>query len=130
MLKIPGQIYDAMRNHSEACAPEEACGLLAADRHGALRMVYCLTNNRHSPSEYTIDPLEHFKAMQHAEANGWHLAGAFHSHPAGDAYPSSIDQAQAMEPEWVYVIVGSDRTVRAYRLGGGSVTAVPLEVEV
>ncbi|MFZ0493277.1 MAG: M67 family metallopeptidase, partial [Acidimicrobiia bacterium] len=111
-MQVPGQIYDAILNHAEACAPEEACGLLAADAVGALRMVYCLTNVQHSTAAYTIDPEEHFKAMRHAEANGWHLAGAFHSHPDAEPYPSATDRALATEPDWVYMIAGKGRKVR------------------
>jgi len=127
MLRIPNEIYHAILNHAEACAPEEACGLLAADAAGSLRMVYCLTNVQHSTVAYTIDPEEHYKAMRHAEANGWHLAGAFHSHPDAEPYPSATDRALAMEPDWVYVITGRARMMRAYRLDGGSVVEVPLE---
>jgi proteasome lid subunit RPN8/RPN11 len=92
-------------------------------------MVYCLTNIQHSSVSYTIDPEEHFRAMRHAEAKGWHLAGAFHSHPGGEPYPSATDRALAAEPDWVYLIAGGRKMVRAYRLGGGSVVEVPLEIE-
>jgi proteasome lid subunit RPN8/RPN11 len=128
-LRVPAQILDAIQNHAESCAPEEACGLLASDGQGAFKMVYCLTNSQHSPSAYTVDPVEHFRAMRHAEMNGWHLSGVFHSHPLGDPFPSATDRALAMEPEWVYLIAGSDGTIRAYHLRAGSVEEVPIEVE-
>jgi proteasome lid subunit RPN8/RPN11 len=127
---MPRQIRDAIVAHADVCAPEEACGLLAADESGHLVMVYCLTNIEHSPVAYTIDPAEHFHSMQHAESNGWHLAGAFHSHPGSDAFPSATDLRLASEPEWVYVIVGRDQTVRAYRVDGGSVIEMTLEIEM
>lgn len=96
--------------HSLFCFPEEACGLLAADEQGRWRMAYCLSNADRSPSSYALDPQEHFHALRHAEACGWHLAGVFHSHPAGPAHPSPTDVARALEPDWLYVVVSlSDR---------------------
>ncbi len=85
-MEVPAEIRRAMVAHAAFCLPDEACGLLAADAAGLLRMTY--------------------RALRHAEARGWHLAGVFHSHPGGPAYPSPTDIAQALEPEWLYVVVG------------------------
>jgi proteasome lid subunit RPN8/RPN11 len=104
-MHLPDEIRRAMIAHARFTAPEEACGLLAADAHGALRMVYCLTNTDHSPVAFTLDPTEHYRSLRHAEARGWHLAGVFHSHPGSAAYPSPTDIAGALEPEWLYVVV-------------------------
>jgi [CysO sulfur-carrier protein]-S-L-cysteine hydrolase len=126
---VPRDIHDAIVTHAHACRPEEACGLVAADADGVLTMAYCLTNTQHSPTAYTIDPEEHFRALRHAESSGWHLAGVFHSHPHSDPYPSPIDRRLAPDPDWVYLIVGQEGTLRGYRLQGGSVTEVSLEIE-
>ncbi len=118
-----------MSAHSLFCLPEEGCGLLVADEEGRLRMAYCLSNADHSPSKYTLDPQEHFRALRHAEACGWHLAGVFHSHPGGPAHPSPTDVARALEPEWLYVVVGlADRDapeVRGYWIRDGKVEEEP-----
>ena len=104
-MDMPEQVRDAMIAHARFCYPEEACGLLACDPDGRVRMVYALTNAEHSPVAYTVDPAEHLKAMRHAERNGWELAGVFHSHTHSPAYPSPTDVARAVEPDWVYVLV-------------------------
>jgi len=129
-LALPAQIHEAMIAHSRFTYPEEACGLLAADQAGRLRMVYCLTNAEHSESAYTIDPTEHFRALQHAESHGWELAGAFHSHPHSAAFPSATDLRLAAEPDWVYFIVGPGGTpdVRGFSLQEGTFNEVALEV--
>ena len=131
-MRIPAPIYQAMIAHSQFELPHEACGLLAADASGALRMGYCLTNTDSSPVSYTIDPMEHFRAMQHAERNGWDIVGAFHSHPYGAAVPSSVDRRQALDPDWIYVVVGpaesSNPEVRAYRIRDGAATEEPVSV--
>lgn len=129
-LDLPAQIHEAMLKHSQFVFPEEACGLLAADRDGKLRMAYCLTNAEHSESSYTIDPTEHFGALQHAESQGWNLIGAFHSHPHSEAFPSRTDLRLAAEPDWIYFIVGLNGpgTVRAFSLKGGTIQETLLEI--
>jgi proteasome lid subunit RPN8/RPN11 len=130
-MEMPAEIQEAIVAHAAFCLPDEACGLLAAGDDGRLRMAYCLSNATPSPSAYTIDPAEHFRCLRHAEAQGWHLAGVFHSHPGGEAYPSPSDVEQALEPDWLYVVVGpaAEPGVRAFWIRGGTVAEEPLETE-
>jgi proteasome lid subunit RPN8/RPN11 len=129
-LEIPAQIYEAMVAHSRFTYPEEACGLLAGDDQGRLRMVYCLTNSDRSEVSYTIEPTEHFRALQHAESRRWELVGAFHSHPHSPAFPSMTDIRLAADPDWIYLIVGlgGPPEVRGFYLRGGTVDEVLLRV--
>ena len=113
-LHLPDQIRQAILVHAHNCAPNECCGLLASDARG-LRFAYPLTNIDPSPVSYTVDPDEHFAALNHAESMGWQLSGAFHSHPASAATPSVVDVLSALEPDWVYVIA-SPNEVRAFRI--------------
>lgn len=129
-MKLPDQIRQAMIAHARFAHPDEACGLLAVDQRGSLRMAYCLTNSKRSPVAFTIDPEEHFGAMTHAERRGWAIGGVFHSHPATPAAPSRTDLAADLDPEWLHFIVGltdPDRPeVRAWRIGHGRAAEVPL----
>jgi len=122
---LPGEMVAAMVAHARFTAPEEACGLLAADAGGRWRMVYCLTNREGSPYRFTVDPNEHYRAMRHAERNGWEIAGVFHSHPKSAAAPSATDVAGALDPDWLYVIVSLQRPdvpeVRSFRIRDGVV---------
>ncbi len=131
MIILPDQIREAMVAHALACHPEEACGLLAADADGRIVFCYPTTNVLHSSTNYTIDPVEHFRALRHAEARGWELAGAFHSHPHTDAYPSETDVRLAAEPDWVYVLVGladiGRPQVRAFRITDGRVGEIQID---
>jgi proteasome lid subunit RPN8/RPN11 len=129
-VHIPDPIRKAVVAHARFCAPEEACGLLAVDDSGALRMAYCLTNVDRSASSYTVDPTEHYHALMHAERNGWSLGGSFHSHPRSGAVPSRTDVDRALEPGWLYLIVGladpGRPEVRGWRITAGSADEVPL----
>jgi [CysO sulfur-carrier protein]-S-L-cysteine hydrolase len=125
-ILIPTQAREAMVRHAVSCLPEEACGLIAGDADGAIRMVYPLTNVQRSPVAFTIEPVEHFRALQHAERNGWDLIGAFHSHPVSEAYPSPTDIAHAAEPDWFYIVIGlrAAPVLRVFRIRDGRVSEV------
>jgi proteasome lid subunit RPN8/RPN11 len=129
-VEVPEPIREAILVWAEACHPEESCGLLASDAAGRLRMAYPLTNILHSPTNYTIDPTEHFRALKHAERSGWEITGVFHSHPHSAAYPSATDVALAPDPEWLYLLVGmEDRRrpqLRGFRIRRGRVHEIPL----
>jgi len=124
-LHLPDQIRTAILVHAGNCAPDECCGLIASDASGAVRFAYPMTNVNPSPVTYTIDPDEHFAALDHAESLGWTLAGVFHSHPHGPAEPSMIDLQSALDPEWVYLIAGSDG-VRVFRIRDKKVSEIGL----
>lgn len=68
--------------------------------------VYPTSNADDSPSSYTVPPQEHYQALIDAESKGWRIGGVFHSHPDGPAEMSTTDEARALEPDWVYLVVG------------------------
>lgn len=128
-LSVPEQMYSAMVAHAEFCFPEEACGLIAVDRDEALRMVYATTNFDRSRVKFTVSPEEHFGAIRHAERNGWTVAGSFHSHPESTAFPSARDIAGALDPQWLYVVVGmvdGVPEVRGFRIRDSAVVEIDL----
>lgn len=114
-VRVPRQVYEAILAHARFCRPYEACGLFAVDHDGEIRFVYACTNRARSRTRFVVDPTEHFRAIQHAESNGWSIGGDFHSHPSGGAVPSEADEAGALDPTWFHVIVGRD-DVRAWRI--------------
>jgi len=129
-MEIPAGARAAMIDHARACLPEEACGLLAFDAAGGLREVYPLENVDHSSTAFTVDPEGHYRSLEAAEAQGWHIGGAFHSHPNSPAAPSRTDVAGALEPGWLHVIVGNaagdSPHLRGWWISGGTVTEEPL----
>jgi proteasome lid subunit RPN8/RPN11 len=125
-MVIPAQIRLAMVNQAAFCHPEESCGLLAADSDGRLRMAYPLTNSLHSPTNYTIEPMEHYRALKHAESRGWEISGVFHSHPQSPAFPSPTDVRLAADPDWLYIVIGyeglPEPVIRGFSIRQGAVT--------
>lgn len=102
---LPDDLRRQIVEHCLAELPNEGCGLLATES-GEIVAVYPTSNADASPTSYTIPPQEHYDALVDAESRGWHLGGVFHSHPNGPTEMSSIDEERALEPEWVYVVVG------------------------
>ena len=112
--------------HLRSVLPDEGCGLLVGNGEQVERFVP-VTNANPSPSTFTLDPVEHHRALLAAESEGRELVGVVHSHPWSAALPSPTDVAGALEPEWVYVIVGpldDEPEARAWVIDGGRVDEV------
>lgn len=129
-MELPADMADQIIAHCRAGLPNEACGLLAGEP-GRVHRVHLLDNIDPSPVSYTIDPVGHFQALTAAEAEGWDLIGAFHSHVSSPAYPSPTDVERAAEPEWIWLVVGPMTGVpeiRAYHIQEGAVIAQELSI--
>ena len=127
---MPRQIADAIIAHSRWAYPDEACGLLAGSET-TFRLVVCLTNRAASPDRYVIDPREHFGALRFAEAMGYEIVGAWHSHPHGPPSMSPTDIDESPGGDWVTVIVGRGRrgiAIGAYRAQHGTAVEIPLDI--
>lgn len=127
------EVADAMLAHAVWTYPNEACGLIAVDADGEVKMVFCLTNSDASEHRFTIDPAEHFGCVRFAERRGWHVGGVFHSHTTSEAYPSESDIGGGGDPEWLNLIVGPvvgpNPVVRAFRFDEGAVNEASVTVE-
>lgn len=90
--------------------------------------VYRTRNADDSTSAFTVSPEEHFAALEDAEGAGWALGGVFHSHPNGPARPSMVDVTTALDPAWVYVVVGlrGRPEIRAWHIEGGEIYEIAL----
>jgi proteasome lid subunit RPN8/RPN11 len=112
MLSVPFAELEAMHRHALDGYPYEACGLLVGDPSSSkvMRFVPC-TNVAESARVYTIDPKEHLRAELAAERDGLEVIGVMHSHTHSEAYPSPTDVAQAVDPNWHYVIVTLKREI-------------------
>lgn len=117
-LHLPEPLRRLIIDHCAQTLPNEGCGLIASDGSGKVVGIYPTANLDKSPTGYTVPPQEHFAALSDAESNGWELSGVFHSHPHGSARPSMVDVAAALDPEWVYLVVGllGEPVIRAWRI--------------
>jgi proteasome lid subunit RPN8/RPN11 len=118
--------------HTQAEAPNEACGLLAGIG-GRVTHVLPATNVAQEPAiEYLIDPHDQLRHFQAVEDQGLELLGIYHSHPTSPAYPSPTDVSMAFYPEAVYAIISLVRSnnpvMRAFRMVDGQISEVGFRV--
>jgi [CysO sulfur-carrier protein]-S-L-cysteine hydrolase len=138
-LIISKSDFQRVLDHCAAGLPNEACGILAG-KGNKVGKVYFMTNAKPGPAYYEMDAEEQFRVMKDIRDSGSEMVGLFHSHPAGQAYPSSIDVEKAYwpgsqlpnYPDAVYVIVSLlDRArpvARGFSIEEGRVNEVPLSV--
>ncbi len=72
-------------------------------------------------TRYRIDDAAHveLRRIVRGFAPALSIIGVYHSHPAGNPVPSRSDIAEAMYPDWTYVIVGlrhGRARVRGFRI--------------
>lgn len=126
-LNLPDHLREQILGHCVGALPDEGCGLYAISGD-LITEVYPTDNADKSPTGYTIPHSEHFNALIRAESRGWRLGGSFHSHPGSEALPSERDLEGALDPEWVYLIVGfkGSPALRAWEIRDGAPAEVAL----
>ncbi|MSR22428.1 MAG: M67 family peptidase [Gemmatimonadetes bacterium] len=117
---------NAVIEDARDASPDEACGLLVGRveeaRVRVLRAVPCTNEapaDRRS-TRFTIDPRRVIEEERALRGSGEGIVGFYHSHPAGQPVPSSVDRGY-MEfwPEVLWLIVGvggadGDAALRAW----------------
>jgi proteasome lid subunit RPN8/RPN11 len=139
-MKIDRAHYDELVAHALEDAPNECCGLVAA-QGGVVRAVYRARNVHASPLRYEIDAAEMFRLLDEIERTGCELGAIYHSHTRSDPYPSQTDLGIAVRgnppaaqwPGTLYIIIGvaspAEPEVRTYRIDGDGVEEVALSVQ-
>ena len=108
-LVIAPRDWAAIRRHSEADYPHEACGLMGGTTEGertVVKELVPLTNERSDSARnrYLIDPAAFRDAQAQLDRAGLEILGVYHSHPDHPAEPSAFDREHAW-PRLSYVIV-------------------------
>ena len=131
--------FQRIIDHCTTGLPDEACGILAGYGN-RVEKIYCMTNAKPGPSYYEMDAEEQFRVMKDIRDSGSVMVGMFHSHPSGQAFPSSIDVEKAYwpgsqlpnYPDAVYVIISlmnrAQPVVRGFSIEEGKVKEVSLSV--
>ncbi len=135
-VELPRPLRDAIVAWSLACRPNEACGIVSADRvldeGGEASEFRGLTNAAASPYRFVIDPAEQLRLMLELDDAGQVVWAIVHSHVRSPAEPSPTDVELAFYPDALHLICSltdpDDPVVRAWRIRDGIATEVPLEV--
>jgi proteasome lid subunit RPN8/RPN11 len=130
-VRISRELVDEIVAHAREVAPDECCGMIAA-QDGRATAVYRATNAAASPLRYEIDPQDQYRIEMAIEDAGLQLGAIYHSHTRSAPYPSQTDVNLAFHPHAAYVIVGiagPDPEIRAYRIVDAEVSEVELTIE-
>ncbi len=132
-MKIQRALLDEIVAHAVRDAPNECCGIVAA-QDGTATLVHAVENQAASPYRFEVDGLEMFRLLEQIESQGGELGAIYHSHTRSEPYPSQTDVNFSHGwpgVEWIIVGVpknGAQPEVRSYLIGDGAVAEVQLEV--
>ena len=130
-MRISRSLVDELIAHAREDAPNECCGMVAADDGRAVE-VYRAANAAASPLRYEIDGAEQYRIQMEIDDAGLDLGAIYHSHTRSKPYPSQTDINLAFYPEALYVIVGlagDEPEVRAFYIRDGQVAEAELDVQ-
>jgi desampylase len=106
-LILPESLRAQIEKDAREAFPRECCGLIeGVCENGTARAVtlYPAHNIAADANRFEIDPEDHFAALRQARENGRCVIGCYHSHPNGQAVPSSSDLAGAGEENSLWLI--------------------------
>ena len=118
-LVISTGLLDAIRAQARAAGARECCGLLLGPAEGGVvTSIRPAANVADQPEHrFEIDPAVLLAAHRAARAGGPAILGHYHSHPGGAPSPSPVDAAMAEGRGEIWLIVGGDGSLRAWRAG-------------
>src|SRR3954466_9566359 len=109
-------VIEVMQRAAKQTFPEEACGLLFGTPEAVTRCEIARNVARDRTRRFEIDPASLFAALRAERAGRSKLVGYWHSHPSGDATPSTIDAAMADPDGKIWLIVAGE-ALSAWRAG-------------
>ena len=129
-LSVPRAVRHAIVEHARRDQPMECCGFIVGSSSRAM-FVVPMANAQKSRVRYRIDDRSHIELRRTLREirPSVSIIGVYHSHPAGYAWPSDTDIAEAMYPDWTHLIVGlrgRRPVLRGFRIRDGRVRPVRL----
>lgn len=98
----------------------EVCGLLTGD--DVVSGTIACANVAADPARaFEIDPAALIAAHRDERRGGPALAGCYHSHPTGKAWPSARDAANAAPDGWLWLIAGGGRIAAFLAVEAGEI---------
>lgn len=111
-IELTSAVHTGLLAEAARCWPHEACGLLLGDDIEVIsQMEICANVHPHPATHFEIDPASLIAAHRRARLGGVKLIGYYHSHPDGDAVPSSVDRAMASGDGRIWAIIGRGKVV-------------------
>ena len=107
-IVLSKEVATQIISHAQNSSSEECCGILVGKEEKGLIQVVASFQVENTTSEgkkrtYRIDPFEIYRLEVELRGTGLEPIGFYHSHPHGDATPSSRDCEDAW-PGYLYLI--------------------------
>jgi proteasome lid subunit RPN8/RPN11 len=132
-VKITRELYEQIVAHARAEAPNECCGVVAANGDGGAQQVFPATNKFASPLRFEIDEHDLIRIWRAIDEQELELGAIYHSHTRTPPEPSQTDiNGAAQWPGALWIIVGlagQEPNVRTWAIEDGRVTPVELVIE-
>lgn len=107
-IVLPRRIAIQLMHEAQSQPDREVCGLIAEGAGGDKR-IYPIRNAAAAPERaFEMDGEALVAAHRRMREAGQQLWAIYHSHPHGDATPSSADLRESGHPEAVQIIVSLD----------------------
>ena len=131
VVRVRAEVHTRLVGEARGSAGQECCGFLAG-RDGVITTVLPAPNALASPTAFEIAPVELFRLMREMRAQKLEQLGIYHSHPAGENFPSPRDVERAFYPDLAYFILSprpdAAQPLRAFSIREGKVSEIAIEV--
>jgi proteasome lid subunit RPN8/RPN11 len=128
-FELPRSAVNRLLAVAQARPGEEVCGFVVRTADGcAVRPIGNVADDR--ARRFEMDPAGMIDALRSARDDGEEILAIYHSHPAGPATPSALDQRLAYYPELPYLVISLGTRgvleLRAFHLDPDTCREVPL----
>ena len=110
--------------------PNEACAILYGNKieeENTVKEIWLTKNDTPSPIEFTLSAEQTWEMDQKRKELNLEIIGIFHSHPKGDAFPSSTDKKFMQNNPYVWIIYsGINKNFRAFILESDTIE-IPIQ---
>ena len=117
-------------DHTWKEEPNEACAILYGSVIGeenTVKEIWLTKNDTPSPIEFTLSAEQTWEMDQKRKELNLEIIGIFHSHPKGEAFPSTTDKKFMQNNPYVWIIYsGINKNFRAFILESDSIE-IPIE---
>ena len=107
-IEVTRDVIEALEAEARAAHPRECCGIMLGTG-GRVDALAPAPNVHPAPERhFEIDPQALIDAHRAAREGGPEVVGYYHSHPVGEAVPSSTDRAMASGDGRIWAIIAGE----------------------
>ena len=107
-MGVAAGVLAAIKQEAALADPLESCGLLLGSADLIVQATVCANIHPTPLTHFEIDPASLIAAHKIARSGGPGIAGYWHSHPTGGAFPSATDLASSSGDGRIWAIVAGD----------------------